>query len=44
MTWFRVENMKKNRNVAALGKVVRRSRGARQQEAARALAAEEEDE
>lgn len=38
MTWFRVENMKKKHNVAALGKVVRRSRGARQQEAAQALA------
>ena len=38
MTWFRVDYMKRNRNVAALGKVVRRSRGARQQEAAQALA------
>ena len=38
MTWFRVENMKKKHNVAALGTVVRRSRGARQQEAAQALA------
>lgn len=38
MTWFRVDYMKKNRKVAALAKVVRKSRGARKQEAAQALA------
>ncbi len=38
MTWFRVENMKKKRNVAALGKAARRGRAARRQEAVQALA------
>lgn len=38
MTWFRVENMKKKRNVAALGKAACRGRAARRQEAVQALA------